>query len=572
MTIRDCEQTGPTVRQLKRTSMVSCLALASIMLSSCGGHVDGNSNSTSTIVPTTSGQVPCETLTSVAIPDGIVQSAQSIATGSYTPPGQNTAITGLPAFCRVTALMQPTPDSHINVEIWLPQASWNSRFLATGNGGGAGSIAYSTGIAMGLQRGFASANTDLGTSPNINNMAGHPERWNDFGYRANHEMTIAAKAIVSAYYKTGPKTSYFSGCSTGGQQALSIAQRYPNDYNGIIAGAPAFNRTHLNAMFSWNLKALNAPGGKLSQGKLDMVTKSVVAACTGKDGGAPTDGFLTDPRQCNFNPDTLPKCSSSDDDTCLTAAQLTALKATYAGPANPSTGERIFSGMPFGTENLPLSLVNQEDTTTWPAQQLYDLVWTFGTGYDYLSFDFDHNMDTVDALLAPPLNANSADLNDFKSNGGKLIMYGGSADPGVPFPSEIEYYERVVQDQGGDLARTQGFFRYYLAPGMGHCASVGGGPGVGEFGQSYATYLPPDKTHDVLLQLVDWVENKTPPGPLVASKYRTGANPQPVMQRPLCAYPQLPVYQGGDATLASSFMCKDAPRGGVQTPAPRYLN
>jgi feruloyl esterase len=216
--------------------------------------------------------------------------------------------------------------------------------------------------------------------------------------------------------------------------------------------------------------------------------------------------------------------------------------------------------------------VNQGDATTWPAQQLYDLVWTFGTGYDYLSFDFDHNMDTVDALVARALNANNADLNDFKSNGGKLIMYGGSADPGVPFQSEIEYYERVVQDQGGDLNGTQNFFRYYLAPGMGHCASVGGGLGVGEFGQSYATYLPPDKTHDVLLQLVDWVENKTPPGPLIASKYSTGANPQPVMQRPLCAYPQLPVYQSGDPTQASSFICKDAARAGVPVPAPRYLN
>jgi feruloyl esterase len=150
----------------------------------------------------------------------------------------------------------------------------------------------------------------------------------------------------------------------------------------------------------------------------------------------------------------LPKCSSSDADSCLTSAQLTALKATYAGPTNPRTGERIFSGMPFGTENLPLGLVNQEDVTTWPAQQLYDLVWTFGTGYNYLSFDFDHDMDTVDALLAPALNANNADLNDFKSNGGKLMMYNGSADPGVPLPSEVEYYERVVQNQGGELTLT----------------------------------------------------------------------------------------------------------------------
>ncbi|WP_053063915.1 tannase/feruloyl esterase family alpha/beta hydrolase [Caballeronia mineralivorans] len=571
MNMRKSGQVFEASRQMVPAVMASCVAAAAIVLSGCGGHGDG-APVVSPAGPVTSAQVPCETLTNTAIPDGIVQSAQSIAAGSFTPPGQASAITGLPAFCRVTVLMQPTPDSDINVEVWLPQTAWNRRFLATGNGGGAGSIAYVTGIAQGLQRGFASANTDLGTSPNINNMIGHPERWNDFGYRANHEMTIAGKALVNAFYKTGPQTSYFSGCSTGGQQALSIAQRYPTDYNGIIAGAPAFNRTHLNAMFSWNLKALNATGAQMTQGKLNMVTANVVASCAGKDGGAPTDGFLTDPRQCNFNPDTLPKCSSSNDDTCLTPAQLTALEATYAGPTNPRTGERIFSGMPFGTENLPLGLVNQQDASAWPSQQLYDLLWTFGAGYDYLSFDFDHNIDTVDALLAPPLNANSADLNDFKSNGGKLIMYNGSSDPGVPLPSEIEYYERVVQDQGADLNATQNFFRYYIVPGMGHCASIGGGAGVGEFGQSYATYLPPDKAHDVLLQLVDWVENQTPPIQLIASKYSTGANPQPVMQRPLCAYPQLPVYQAGDPTAASSFICKDGPRGGVPTPAPRYLN
>jgi feruloyl esterase len=536
------------------------------LLSGCGG-----SNSPTT-APITSAQVACESLINTGLQGGTVTSSQSVPAGSYTPPGQTSAITGLPAFCRTTVVMRPTPDSNINVEVWLPTSNWNGRFLATGNGGGAGSISYVTGIAEGLKRGFATANTDLGTSPDIETTVGHPERWDDFGYRANHQMTIAGKALVNAYYTSAPKASYFQGCSTGGQQALSIAQRYPKDYNGIVAGAAGNNRTHLNAMFLWNLKALNAPGATLSQGKLNMVTKNVVASCAGKDGGAPSDNFLTDPRQCNFNPDSLPKCSGTDDDSCLTAAQLTALKLTYAGPLNPRTGERIFAGMPFGTENVPLSLAQQEDTTTWPQQQFYTFFWTFGATYNYLTFDFDHDMDTVDALLAPAVNANNADLSDFKANGGKLIMYTGSSDPGVPFPSAIDYYERVVQNQGGDLPSTQAFYRYFLVPGMGHCGSVGGGQGLGDFGQPYSSVVPPDEAHDVLLQMVDWVENQKAPQQIIASKYGSTVPPQTVMERPLCVYPELPTYQGGDPTKATSFSCTVAPRGNVQTPAARYLN
>ncbi|WP_341773024.1 tannase/feruloyl esterase family alpha/beta hydrolase [Burkholderia multivorans] len=540
------------------------------VLSGCGS---GNSAPpAATTSQITAAQVPCESLTNTAIVGGTVQSAQSIPAGSYTPPGQPAPITGLPAFCRVTALMQPTPDSQINVEVWLPQTGWNGRFLATGNGGGAGSIAYITGIAEGLKRGFAAANTDMGTAPNINNTIGHPERWADFGYRANHEMTVAGKTLVNAFYKVGPRTSYFAGCSTGGQQALSIAQRYPLDYNGIIGGAAANNRTHLNAMFLSNMLALNAPGASLTPGKLQMITNSVVAACGGKDGGAPTDNFLTDPRQCHFNPDTLPKCTGADNDSCLTAAQLTALKTTYAGPTNPQTGERIFSGMPFGTEATPLGLAQQEDETTWPSQQFYQFFWTFGANYNFSSFDFNHDMDTVDALLAPILNANNADLSVFKANGGKLITYTGTADPGVPFPSAIDYYERVVSDQGGDLAGTQSFYRYYLVPGMGHCAAIGGGPGLGDFGQPYSSIVPPDEARDVLLQMVDWVENQKAPEQIIARKYSNDATAKVLMERPLCPYPELPVYQGGDPTQAASYSCKAAARGGVDTPAARYLN
>lgn len=518
-------------------------------------------------------QLACESLTGTMVSGGTVQSAAAVPAGDFTPHGTSSAISGLPAFCRVTVAMQPSSDSQIQVEIWMPRKDWNGRFLGTGNGGGGGAIAYGTGMAEGLKRGFAVANTDLGTAPDANEAIDHPERWRDFGYRANHEMTVAGKTLVTAYYQAAPRQSYFAGCSTGGQQALSIAQRYPEDYQGILAGAPANNRTHLHAMFASNLKVLTAPGAALSTAKLNLVSGRVLAACAGRDGGAPTDGFLTDPRRCNFDPETLPKCADgTDTDSCLTPTQLSALKATWNGPVNPRTGERIFSGLPIGTENVVFGLGFQGNTTFWPAQQLYMFKWALGSSWDYATFDNDRDMDTVDARLAASLNANDANLSRFRNAGGKLMMYTGSGDPGVPYSSAIDYYERAVQAQGGDLAATQGFFRYYLIPGMGHCSSITGGAGVGDFGQPYSSYMPKDAEHDILLKLVDWVENRKAPDTFIATRYGDAAGTTVAMERPICTYPKVPTYQGGDATKATSFQCLDAARNGVQTPATRYLN
>ena len=559
----------PTTSQMPLTAPQFNLAaalLSAVVAAGCGGSDDSSTSTTS------AEKVTCESLAGTALAGGTIVSANAIPAGDYTPPGQPAAIKGLPAFCRVTVTMRPSPDSNVNVELWMPRQNWNGRFLATGNGGGGGSIAYITGLPEGLKRGFAVANTDLGTSPDPNLVIDHPERWRDFGYRANHEMTVAGKTLTTAYYQTAPRASYFSGCSTGGQQALTIAQRYPEDYNGIVAGAPANNRTHLHTMFLSNLQALNAPGALLSQAKLNMVTSKVLTSCVGKDGGAPTDNFLTDPRQCAFDPETLPKCAGTDADSCLTAPQLAALKTAWNGPINPRTGERIFSGLPVGSESAVFGLAFQGDTVTWPSQQLYMFNWALGASWTYPAFDLDRDMDTVDARLASILNANDPDLTRFKAAGGKLMMFNGTADPGVPFSSPIEYYERVVQAQGGDLAGTQSFFRFYQVPGMGHCSSITGGPGVGDFGQSYSQFVPKDQAHDILLKLVDWVENKNAPDSVIATKYADPAGSSVAMERPICTYPQIPTYQGGDTTQANSYKCLDAPRNSVPVPAARYLN
>ncbi|ORE93308.1 hypothetical protein ATO4_16215 [Aurantimonas sp. 22II-16-19i] len=250
----------------------------------------------------------------------------------------------MPPFCRVEAIVTPTPDSKIGIEVWLPSESWNGRFLGTGNGGGAGSIAYGMGMIEGLRRGFAVANTDLGTAPDINLTVDHPERWTDFGHRATHEMTCVGKLLVGAFYKSESFRSYFEGCSTGGQQALGSALRYPDDYDGVLAGDPGNNRTHVATSFLWNYNALNeTPSSRLSPASLAMVSKAVIDQCGGKDGGASGDAFLTDPRQCRFDPETLPRCEpGAAGDQCLTEPQVGALHKLYAGAVNPRTHERIY--------------------------------------------------------------------------------------------------------------------------------------------------------------------------------------------------------------------------------------
>jgi len=475
---------------------------------------------------------------------------EEVPAGNLSLPGWKT-ITDLPAFVRVAFTSKPTPDSNIHSELWMPEGSWNGRFLGTGNGGGAGQISYGA-LIDGVRRGFATANTDMGTSPNADAMAGHPERWADFGYRSTHEMTVAAKAILQVYYKRSASHDYFTGCSTGGQQALMEAQRYPDDYDGIIAGAPANNRTHLHTSFIWNLIANNQGDDHeiISQKKMELFSHLVIKNCNSQDGGAPGDNFLTDPRLCIFDPAILPQCADgTETDSCFSQAEIAALKKIYDGPTNPGTGERIYAPLPFGGTHLESTEVH-----------LYLFKWVFGSDFDYTKFDFDQDMEKVDSVLAPLLNANDPDLRRMKNRGGKILMYSGTEDQLVPFPDAVNYYERVVEAQGG-LEQTRDFFRFFLVPGMAHC---GGGPGLSNFGQGIQ-----DTGHDVLTALMDWVEKGIAPDEFTGSGY------DPVnkvrFERPIYPYPMVPEYTGGDPTSPSSYRGVIHQRGGVQAPDPKYL-
>jgi len=487
-----------------------------------------------------------------------ITKVEKVLAGNYTQP-DGKKITNLPAFIRVAFTSRPTTQSNIRCEVWMPIENWNGRFLGTGNGGGAGWISYGP-LQSGLRRGFATANTDMGTSPGVDQIVDYPERWADFGYRATHEMTVISKAILQVYYKKHAKYSYFVGCSTGGQQALMEAQRFPDDYNGIIAGAPANNRTHLHASFVWDLKANNTGHDKaiISQKKMELFSSLVLKNCAGKDGGAPGDNFLTDPMVCPFDIETLRKCPDGiSTDSCFSTEEITALKKIYAGATNPRTGERIYSPLPLGGTRLDSN-----------SPHFYFFKWVFGKEFDYTKFDFDRDMEKTDSMLAPILNANNPNLKQMKKHGGKILMYTGTADQLVPAPDAINYYERVIEAQGG-LKQTQDFFRFFLVPGMSHC---GGGPGLNDFGQGLSVNSNPDSEHDILTALQNWVEKGNAPDKFIATTFNCCDSINKIrLQRPIYPYPLLPNYIGGNQNDPNNYRGIHHNKYEIKKPSEKYL-
>lgn len=468
--------------------------------------------------------------------DGItIDLIEEIENNKFTEPNQNKVFPYLPTFVRIVLTSRPTTESNIKIEVWLPKENWNGRFLGTGNGGGGGSFYYES-LVSGLKRGFAVANTDLGTSPSANAMVEYPERWKDFGYRATHEMTVVAKALIEKYYEKIPLYSYFIGCSTGGQQGLAEAQRYPNDYDGIIAGAPAYNRIHLHSWFLRNYQITNRdPDNLFSSEQIKQISDILIKENVGKDGGADSDLFLTDPRMARINYEVF--------DTILSPKQVEALRRISEEPINPTIGERIHPSFPIGSEKEWMGLEFQQNLNSI-KEHFYPFLWIWGDTYDFLSFDFGKDLNKVDSILGPILNANDPNLNAFKKRGGKLLMYTGTSDPIVPFQDAIRYYEDVVERQGS-LNETQSFFQYYLIPGMGHC---GGGSGLNDLGQ----YLPTEinsAEEDILTTMIDWVENGKKPERMIAKGFKEGVE----FKRPVYPYPLFPRYKGGDTSMPSNF-------------------
>ena len=481
----------------------------------------------------------CDALGALKLPDVTITAATPVDAGTFRVPGAaaTAAPMNTPAFCRVAATLTPTPESHIKIELWMPPtAAWNGKFLGTGNGGAAGVISYPA-LAAGLQKGYATTNTDMGTSTtglDFSFGVGHREMVVDWGYRATHLMTVVAKQIAKTYYTRDPQQAYFMGCSTGGHQAITEARRYPNDYNGIIAGDPANNRVrlHMNGYWAWEATH-DDPASYIPPSKLPMINKAVLNACDKIDGLA--DGIIDDPRKCPFDPATI-QCSAADAADCLTAPQVAALKKIYQGPKNPRTGELIFPGMYVGSEVNPLgldrTLANAPGSSAPrpPAGLAYWTNWK-GPGYDW-----DKDASMVISELSPVLDDADPDLSAFKARGGKLLLYTGWADPLIPAADTLHYYEGIQKKVGGAQA-TADFARLFMVPGMGHCA---GGNAPTRF--------------DALAALEPWVEKGAPPEKMIAAQVVQGETKR---TRPICVYPQVAKWNGtGSQDEAANFSCK----------------
>jgi feruloyl esterase len=520
---------------------------------------------TAAIAGATSGRAAdsCAALKDLKIEDTTITAAESVPTGSFTAPDSK-SYPNLPAFCRVTAIVSPVHDSAIRLEMWLPQEGWKGVFEGTGNGGYSGALNYPI-LAAGLSRGYAVINTDQGTAPATpldgDAVVGHPVKWRDWGFRSTHLMTVAGKEIASTFYSKEPAHAYFSGCSTGGQQALSEAQLYPADYDGIAAGAPVISRTHLHAAFVWSRQAAErSPGSVLGAQKLALLQKSVVAACGPGAGGVASDTFVADPLHCAFDPASL-VCKAGDAPDCLTPEQVETVTRFYAGITNPRTGEQIYPGWARGSEGPAFGwAVEEGDPPLSLKEPAFDSLfkWVFGPTWDWRSFDFDRDMAEVDSVLGPDVNGNTvANIDAFRAHGGKLLMYHGWADSIVNPLDTIAFYETLAKAPGGGK-QLQGSARLFLLPGVEHCGS-GGGEGPDAVGSEHGLPAPQvDAEHDVLAALAQWVESGTAPEKLIATKYLGDDPAKPiVMQRPACPYPKKARYAGsGDTNAAANFVCE----------------
>ncbi len=460
----------------------------------------------------------CESLAKLSLPDTTITQVQHVAED--------------PAHCRVEATLKPTGDSDIKIEVWLPDSGWNGKYMAVGNGGWSGAI-NPRAMTEALRRGYATSSTDTGHSGGSASFAlGHPEKLIDYAYRSEHEMTAKAKAIIAAFYSSGPRLSYWNGCSAGGKQALKEAQRFPEDFDGIIAGAPASNWTGRAAQSMWVAQAVhNDEASYIPPAKYPYIHQAVLAACDALDGVE--DGVLENPRRCKFDPKLL-ECKGADGPGCLTAPQVEAARKIYGSSTNPRTKQALYPGLERGSElgwstwggPKPLSI----------GLDYFKYVVLENESWDFRTLDFDKDIARAEKLDSSRINATDPNLKPFFARGGKLIQYHGWNDPQISPGNSVDYYKSVVDTLGG-AGKLADSYRLFMVPGMAHC---GGGDGTSSF--------------DMPAALERWVEEKKAPERIVASRVRNGKADR---TRPLCPYPQIAVYMGkGSTDDEANFVCK----------------
>ncbi len=504
----------------------------------------------------------CGQLTKLNLTKATVVSAEDTAAGQFLPPGiqadtpEAATYKKLPRFCRVVVKATPSADSGIAIEVWLPVTNWNRKLRGQGNGGFAGSLDY-RGLAHSVGLGYASVATDAGHKGEATDSSwalGHPEKIIDFGYRAVHEMTGVAKTVVETYYGQAEKRAYFDACSDGGREALMEAQRFPEDYDGILAGAPANDWTEMLAGGLQVEKSVLANRANfIPPDKLPMITSAVLKSCNAND------DFLNNPPECHFDPGIL-LCAQTRTGSCLSAAQVQTLKSIYRGGLD-SSGRQIFPGL------MPSSEAGDGGWQDWVTGKEFGksdgIAYTRGffqnmvyedPNWDLRAANVDSALQRSQEKLAPILNATDPDLGRFKARGGKLILYHGWIDPAISPLNTVRYYNEVASKMGGQA--TEQFVRLYMVPGMQHCA---GGPGPFIFGQ-LGIGKAHDSAHNAAVALERWVENSQAPREIIATKLRDDSDSSKgiLMTRPLCPYPQIAQYAGsGDLSSAGSYKCSN---------------
>jgi feruloyl esterase len=466
----------------------------------------------------------CESLASLSLPYTTITSAQLTAANK-----------DLPAHCRVAATLKPSSDSDIKIEVWMPASGWNGKFEAVGNGGWSGAISTAS-LGAAIQRGFAAASTDTGHEGTSARFAlDHPDKLIDYGYRAVHEMTVKSKAIIAAYYTKGAKLSYWNGCSAGGKQGLKEAQRFPEDFDAIIAGAPANNWTGRAAHALWIAQTVHAnEASYIPPAKYALIHNAVLEACDTRDGLK--DGILDDPTRCQFDPKVL-ECKSADGPACLTASQVEAARRIYSGVANSRTKEQIFPGLEPGSELGWAVMAGPQAFAI--AQEHFKYVVFKDPSWDYRTLNFDSDIALAEKTDDGTINATDPNLKPFFGHGGKLLQYHGWNDWQIAPLNSVNYYKTVLDTLGG-AAKVKDSYRLFMVPGMGHCS---GSEGTDHF--------------DMLTALEQWVENGKAPDQIIAARVKDGVIDR---TRPLCPYPQVAVYRGSGSTdEAANFVCKTAP-------------
>ena len=477
----------------------------------------------------------CEKLSAMTLTNATIDSAQMVAAGAFVQPdgrGVTTTFATLPAFCRVTATLTPSSDSDIKTEIWLPATGWNGKFQAVGNGGWAGTIPYSS-MAAALRQGYATAGTDTGHVGNNADFAmGHPEKLIDLAYRSIHEMTVQAKTILNAHYGIPAKFSYYTGCSQGGRQGLAAAQNYPEDFDGIIAGAASWNQMRAHgARVALNVIVNKDADRVIPASKYPIIHEAVLNACDALDGLK--DGVIENPPICKFDYAEI-ACKAGEGSHCLSSGQVESARAMTSPLKDPKTGRTLFEGHLMVGSELGWATLGGPQPLALSTNGMRNVVFA-DQNWDYRKMDLSTDVDRAAASDNGVMYSGDPNLKPFFDHGGKLLMYHGWNDTQVNPLNSVIYYENVLNAVGKN--KVENSIALFMVPGMNHCS---GGPGTDNF--------------DRMKVMEDWVEQDQKPAQIIAWHVTNG---QVDKMRPLCPYPQVAKYKGSGSTNdAANFVCE----------------